>query len=102
MTTYVHYDPTLRPHYVRVYAAIREAIMDYGESPSMSELQHACLISSTTVIQAVRELRKRGYIEHQKFKPRSLAVTDIDREIRRDEPDPWNFDPPERFWQPRT
>lgn len=102
MPTYQHYDPTLRRHHARVYAAIREALLDYGESPSMSELQHACLISSTTVIQAVRELRKRGYITHQKFKPRSLGLTDIDREIRHEEPDPWNFDPPERFWQPRT
>ena len=93
-------DPTLRPFHAKVYEAIRECWLDYGVSPSQIELSRACMCSTTTVIQAIRELKKRGYITAQKSRARSLKPVDIDLQILIKAPDPWgDLNPPKKFWR---
>lgn len=85
-------DPTLRPSYVWVYEAIRQAITEHGISPSKNELQKAVGCSSTTVINAVRELKKRGHITERKFETRSIRLVDPERRILREPLPPWEED----------
>lgn len=93
-------DPTIRKFHLAVYEAIRECWIDYGVSPSQVELSHACLCSTTTVIQAIRELKKRGYITAQKSRARSLKPVDIDLRLIREPPDPWGeLQPVKRYWK---
>lgn len=95
-------DPTLRPTWVTVYAALREYWLLSGQGPSKDELMRACKISMTTVIQAIRELRARGYVHAPKFTVRGVKPTDMDRTISKYPPDPWaeldDADTP-RFWK---
>jgi DNA-binding transcriptional MocR family regulator len=93
-------DPTLRPFHAKVYEAIRECWLDYGVSPSQVELSHAVMCSTTTVIQAIRELKKRGYITAQKSRARSLRPVDVDLQVIIRAPDPWgDLSPPKKFWK---
>lgn len=92
-------DKTLRPFHLSVYEALTEAWRDYGSSPSKDELSRACRCSSTTVHQAIRELRRRGYILAPKHGIRALKPTDIDRVILLEEPDPWaDLVPKPKYW----
>lgn len=96
-------DPSLRKTHASVYAALRECWLDYGQCPSQVELSHATQLSTTTVIQAIRELRKRGYILAPKFTARGMRPTDVDLEILTAKPDPWSeLQPPRRYWKPDT
>lgn len=95
-------DPTLRPFHAAVYAAIREAWVDYGEAPSQHQLSLAVQCSSTTVHQALAELRRRGYIIQPKHSRKMVKPTDIDREILIKEPDPWDdLNEPKKYWTPQ-
>jgi DNA-binding transcriptional MocR family regulator len=82
-------DPTLRPTWVTVYAALREYWLLTGQGPSKDELMRAAKVSMTTVIQAINELRRRGYVVSPKFGVRQTKPTDLDRVISREPPDPW-------------
>lgn len=82
-------DPTLRPTWVTVYAALRECWLVYGQGPSKDELMRACKISMTSVIQAIRELRSRGYVHAPKFAVRGVKPTDLNRTISNRPLDPW-------------
>lgn len=96
-------DPTLRPFHAKVYEAIRECWLDYGVCPSQVELSRAVMCSTTTVIQAIRELKRRGYITAQKSRARSLKPVDIDLQVLVRKPDPWaDLTPPKKFWKPDT
>jgi DNA-binding transcriptional MocR family regulator len=86
---YVHIDETLRPFHAKIYQAIREAWTDYGMAPSQHEMMLAAQCSSTTVQQALKELRKRGYIVAPKHGTRAARPTDLHRIIRIEPPDPW-------------
>jgi DNA-binding transcriptional MocR family regulator len=83
-------DPTLRDFHVKVYAAIREVWLTHGISPSQIELRDGVGCSITTVLQAIRELTKRGYITTKKFESRSIQLTDWDRTISNKPLDPWD------------
>lgn len=93
-------DKTLRDPHIKVYAAIREAWLDYGKSPSKIELRDATRYSITTVLKAVRDLKNKGYITAPKFKVRSLQPTDFDRTLSNTEPDPWDTLVTVKFWKP--
>lgn len=86
---YTIVDETLRPMHAKVYAAIREAWTDFGFAPSQYEMMLAAQCSSTTVQQALKELRARGYIVAPKFGVRGAKPTDLRRVIRITKPDPW-------------
>lgn len=85
-------DPSLTPAYIEVYNAIREAILRHKIAPSQTELRRALGCSSTTVVNALRELKKRGYIEQQKFAVRGLSLVDHDLKLSRKPVDPWEED----------
>lgn len=93
-------DPSLTPAYIEVYNAIREAILHHKTAPSQTELRNALGCSSTTVVNALRELRKRGYIEHQKYTVRGLSLVDPELRLSRKPVDPWeeDLDTP-RIWR---
>lgn len=82
-------DATLRPIHAKVYMAVREAWLEHGIAPSQMELQLACQCSGTTVHQAIRELRKRGYVVAPKFAVRAIKPTDFERTISVKPLDPW-------------
>jgi len=92
-------DPTLRPFHADVYAAIREAWLEHGFAPSQHELALACMCSSTTVINAIRELRKRGYIHAPKFAMRTVKPTDMERTISVEPLDPWGALVPKKYFK---
>jgi DNA-binding transcriptional MocR family regulator len=94
-------DPTLRNTWVTVYAALREYWLLSGQGPSKDELMRAAKISMTSVIQATRELRARGYITAPKFGVRQMKPTDLDRTISNRPPDPWAEleEPATKFWK---
>ena len=94
-------DPELRPIWVQVYAALREFWLLNGQGPSKDELMRACKCSMTSVIQAVNELRRKGYVTAPKFSVRSVKPTDLDRTISREAPDPWAEleEPATKFWK---
>ncbi|MFA5898340.1 MAG: hypothetical protein WC829_04425 [Hyphomicrobium sp.] len=94
-------DPTLRPIHAKIYAAIMEAWTDYGYAPSHVEIRDACFpCSLTTVQQAIRELKRRGYITAPKFQQRGAKPTDMERTISREPLDPWReLEPPVKFFK---
>jgi DNA-binding transcriptional MocR family regulator len=95
-------DPTLRPTWVTVYAALREYWLLTGQGPSKDELMRAAKVSMTTVIQAVNELRRRGYVTAPKHQIRSVRPTDLERIITNRPPDPWaelDEGTESRFWK---
>lgn len=81
-------DPELRPLHVDVYMALRESWRDYGFGASQAEISKACRCSATSVNNALRVLRKKGYITGDRFRARSIRPTDLERTIAR-ERDPW-------------
>jgi hypothetical protein len=115
--------PEMSEYHIRIYEAIREYFWwggagderlqkagqlknekntEIGLGPSQYELQIACRCSSTTVRQALAELRKRGLIEHPKFSARSMKPTDISRTISKEPLDPWAIldeDEGPRYWK---
>lgn len=96
-----HIDPTLKSTHVKVYAALREAWVDYGWAPSQIEIRDACLLSVDTVRQALKELKRRGYITMPKHQVRSARPTDLERTIGNAPPDPWaELEPPKKFFRP--
>ncbi len=96
-------DPELRPIWVKVYAALVEYWQLSGQGPSKDELMRACKCSMTSVIQAVNELRRKGYVTAPKFGVRSVKPTDLERSISREPPDPWAEldEEPQTFWKTR-
>ena len=96
-------DPTLRPTWVTVYAALLEYWQLTGQAPSKDELMRAAKVSMTTVIQAINELRRRGYVLAPKHQIRSVRPTDLERTISNREPDPWADldEPAPTFWKIR-
>lgn len=80
--------------------ALREAWLDYGYGPSQQELMYACKCSTTTVINAFRQLQKRGYITKRKFGYRETKPTNLDLTLSCTEPEPWaELDEPKKFWE---
>ena len=93
-------DPTLRPLHADIYAAIREAWVDYGRAPSQMEIRDATLCSITTVVQGIKELKRRGYITAPKHMVRSMKPTDLDRTISCEPLPPWaELEPPRKFFR---
>jgi biotin operon repressor len=85
-------DPKLTPAYIAVYHAIREGIIEHGISPSQSELRRALGCSTTTIINAVRELKKKGHITGEKFVARGIRLVDPERKLSRVPLAPWDED----------
>lgn len=97
-------DPTLRNTWVTIYAALREYWLLTGQGPSKDELMRAAAVSMTTVIQAVNELRRRGYVTAPKHQTRAVKPTDLDRTISNKPRDPWEAledDSAPRYWDMR-
>ncbi len=92
-------DPELRPFYIAVYGAILEAWLDHGIAPSQQELCRACQCSGATVINALKELKRKGYIVWPKHQVRSVKPTDLERTISREPPDPWAELVPKKFFK---
>lgn len=93
-------DKTLTPAYIAVYNAIREGIVEHDLCPSQTELRKAIGCSSTTIVNAVRELKARGYITQEKFVTRGISLVDPNIRLSRKEIDPWeeDLDTP-RIWR---
>lgn len=85
-------EPKLTPAYIAVYHAIREGITEHGICPSQSELRRALGCSNTTVVNAVRELKKRGHITAEKFATRGVKLVDPERKLSRTPVAPWDED----------
>ena len=85
-------DPTLRESYVWVYTAIHQAITEHGIAPSKGEIARAVGCSATTVVNAVRELKKRNLITETKFETRSIRLVDPEVMVRREPLPPWEED----------
>ena len=101
--THLHIDESLTPLQVKIYGAIREAWVDWGMSPSQVEIRNATLCSITTVMQALKILRAKGYISQVKFQARSLRPTDPDRVIANHPVYPWEeLVPAQKFFLPPT
>lgn len=93
-------DTELTDFDVKVYEALRQAINDFGMSPSNMELQHACLTSSATVYKAIRKLRRKGYIIAPKFHARAMRPTDSELELGNAPKNPWdNLVPPRKYFK---
>lgn len=92
-------DKTLRPVHIKVYAALREALIEHGICPSKVELRDATLLSITTVIKVINDLRRKGYIQAPKHGVRALRLTDMDRILALEEPDPWAELKPKKYWR---
>ena len=93
-------DEDLTDMYIRVYDAIRQCWERYGMGPSQGELMKACGYSSTSIHKAYVLLRRKGYIEAQKFHVRGGKPTDMERRILNKPPDPYaQLDEEERYWQ---
>jgi hypothetical protein len=117
----VHEDMSI--YHVRIYEALREYWFyggagderlqkagriknekntEIGLGPSQFELQLACHCSSTTVRQALAELRRRGLIDWPKFAARAARPTDMSRTISKEPIDPWAIlaeDDGPRYWK---
>ena len=93
-------DPKLRPLHADVYMALREYWLMTGHGPSKQELSLACCCSNATIVEATRELLKRGWIVNPKFVVRSMKPTDFDLTVARNAPGPWDDLAEERrFWK---
>jgi hypothetical protein len=94
-------DPTLSPLHADVYEAIREAWELFDGAPSQLELQRACRCSGTSIQNAFRELRRRGWLLAPKFGYRVCKPTDMERTVSTLPPDPWeDLTTGPRFWVP--
>lgn len=92
-------DPELRPLQVDVYMAIREAWLDYGMGPTQRELSLAVGCSDTSVVYALRALRRKGYITAPRFQVRASKPTDLERTLAWKD-DPWDdLAPVEKFFK---
>ena len=94
-------DPTIRELHAKVYEALREYWLLSGQGPSKDDIMRAVKCSMTTIIQAARELRNRGYIHAPKHAIKSMKPTDMDRTISKYPPDPWAEleEPTTKFWR---
>ena len=98
MTTVV--DTDLTPVQARIYEAVRQCWRIYGQAPSQYEVQRAVGCSSTSVQNAYRVLKRKGYFSGTKFAVRGARPTDMEREVLCAPPDPFAaFDDPELFWE---
>jgi DNA-binding transcriptional MocR family regulator len=96
-------DPELTPLYCKVYAAVREAIAEYGESPSQGELRIACNCSMLTVNKALKKLRAKGYIEFEKFGPRTARPINVNLTLSHEPVAAWDLlTPQKKYWQPEA
>ena len=86
-------DSSLTPAFIEVYHAIREALIKHKIAPSQKELQTAVGCSATTIVKAISALKKRGYIEQQKFTTRGLSLVDPEIRLSRRSVDPWDEEP---------
>jgi len=86
-------DPSLTPAFIEVYHAIREALIKHKIAPSQKELRDAIGCSNTTVIKAISALKKRGYLDQQKFTARGLTLADPEIRLSRRSVDPWDEEP---------
>lgn len=85
-------DTTLRQSYIWVYNAILEAITEHGIAPTKAEIARAVGCSNTTVINAFRELKKRGHITEEKHVIRSVRLVDPGRKLSSRPLAPWEED----------
>lgn len=85
-------DPSLAPATIEVYNAIREALIKYQIAPSQPELARAVGCSGTTVVKALSALRKKNYIDHQRYTTRGVTLPDPDLRLSRKSVDPWDED----------
>lgn len=95
-------DPQLTGKFViPVYEAMREAWLNHGYGPSLYELALGCKCSQTSVIKAIKLLRKRGYIHAPKFGQRLAKPVDLDLTLSTTAPDPWAelSEPEKRYWR---
>jgi len=93
-------DTDLTPVQARIYEAIRQCWQVYQMAPSQYELQRAVGCSSTSVQNAMRILKRKGYLSATKFAIRGARPTDMERTVLNAPPDPFAaFDDPERFWE---
>lgn len=96
-------DPALSGKFViPVYEALREAWNEHGRGPSQYELSLSCKCSTTSVINALRLLRKRGYIHAPAGGYRTTKPVDLDLTLSAEEPDPWadlDEKPANRYWR---
>lgn len=94
-------DPTLTEAWCEVYEALRQAWEDFGVAPSKRELQQATGLSSTTINNAYRELKRAGHITAPKFTTRAGKPVDITRTLSVTPdmaPQPWDEHATNRIW----
>lgn len=71
----IYYDMNITPKQMELYAAIKEHIAIYKYSPTVRELCKALGGKSTgTVLPALRLLRKKGYIDYEDNKSRTIRI----------------------------
>lgn len=96
-------DESLTDHTIEVYAALLQAHLDFGESPSYIQIQHACRISAPTVRKAIRDLKAKGFITAPKFQVRAIKPTDLERTLSNRAPNPWDaVAPPKKYFKAET
>lgn len=71
----VCYDMNLTPKQVELYDAIKECLDKYHYSPTVRELCRMLGGKSTgTILPALRLLRKKGYIDYEDRKSRTIRI----------------------------
>lgn len=71
----VYYDMNLTPKQMELYAAIDECLQKYHYSPTVRELCRMLGGKSTgTILPALRLLRKKGYIDYEDRKSRTIRI----------------------------
>ena len=93
-------DPDLTPVQAKIYEALRQAWIIYGMAPSQYELQRAVGCSSTSVQNAIRSLRNKGYVTAVKFSIRGARPSDMDRQVLNQPVDPFaELEPAATYWK---
>ena len=99
MTTTV-VDPDLTPVQAKIYEALRQCWLVYGQAPSQYELQRAVGCSSTSVQNDIRSLRNKGYITAVKFGIRNAKPSDMERQVLNQPVDPFaELEPAPTYWK---
>lgn len=60
--------------YGEVFKFIQQYMLIHRQAPSLSEIADGCRTSTTTALKCVQMLEKRGYIERDAGKKRSIKV----------------------------
>ena len=97
--TLITVDGEITELWCEIYEAIRQAWLDYGFAPAQSEIQKACGCSAVSVVNAYKNLERKGYVTYKPYQGRSVKPTNLDRRLIRYELKPWETMDETKLWE---